>query len=574
MEEEIMTFAITKRLAAASGLAVVLTFPVIAEAQETPKPGGTLTYMTERSRDQPPGWDVEEAASATAMLYVNPYEEYLMIADVLKFGPRGTNEFPFSMMEEEVPERYLTGSLAESWEITKDPVGVKFHIRKGVMWTGNKNIGMAPREFTAEDAAFALNRYRDGKQAGKIKHFIDSGAFKAVDKYTLQATFKTFNAAWAWIIGYALYSPMYPPEVVKAGPMDWRNAVGTGPFILSDYADGSYVTYQKNPNWWNKEQTINGKKYATPFIDELSFPIITSPAAQLAAIRTGQVDLATMVPVTNEQTLRSTSPDLNIKKMPSGRAMDLVFNSTKGPSQDLAFRRAIMVGLDEQAIVNAVLPGGTIGGQPYSRYLGNNIFTPIEEMPKEIAELYGYDPQRAKEMITQAGKAGAKLPIYYSNSDNRSAQATALIADQLSKIGIVPVLTPVEAAVLSKYQTGDTSWEGVLLWFGGNSKTARGADGFRAFPYSSLNKDAGHNERMDRIMAITDGDERDRELKKEGVYMIGQVGEIAIGEAPVLTVWWPWVKNYYGEVEAGFNNSNPMFSTLWIDQDLKKKMGF
>lgn len=562
------------RIAALSGLAIGLAMPVMSFAADTPQPGGTLTFLTERSHDEPPGWDVEEAASASAMLYVNPYMEYLLGADVLTHGPRGSNQFPFSMAEEEVPEQFLTGVLAESWEVTSDPLGVTFKIRPGVMWTGNKNIGMEPREFTAEDAAFVLNRYRNGKQSRKINNFTDEMPFEAVDKYTMRANFTRFNASWAWIIGYALYSPMYPPEMIEAGPTNWRNAVGTGPFILTNYVQGSYVSYRKNPDWWNREQEIDGTTYQTPFIDELVLPIMTSPAAQLAAIRTGQVDLATAVPVVNEDTLKQVDEKLNVVKTPSGRSLDLVFNATQGANKDLKFRRAIMVGIDEQAVVDAVMPGGTIGGQPFSRHLGTNVFTPIEELPDDIAQLYGYDPETAKQMIEETGNAGADFNVYYSNADDRSAQASALLADQLSRVGLNPVLTPLEPAVLSKYQTGDTSWDGVLVWFGGNSKTARGADVFRSFPYSSLHEDAGHNERMNHIMAITDGTERDAGLKKEGAYMIGQVGEIAIGETPVLTVWWPWVKNYYGEVEAGFNTYNPMFSTLWIDQGLKSDMGY
>jgi hypothetical protein len=37
---------------------------------------------------------------------------------------------------------------------------------------------------------------------------------------------------------------------------------------------------------------------------------------------------------------------------------------------------------------------------------------------------------------------------------------------------------------------------------------------------------------------------------------------------------WPWAKNYYGEVEMGFWNAIPAITRLWIDEDMKSKMGF
>ena len=42
----------------------------------------------------------------------------------------------------------------------------------------------------------------------------------------------------------------------------------------------------------------------------------------------------------------------------------------------------------------------------------------------------------------------------------------------------------------------------------------------------------------------------------------------------VFTAWWPWVKGYQGELRAGAVRPGPIYSRLWIDQDLKKKMGF
>ncbi|MBA7695662.1 hypothetical protein ES703_104294 [subsurface metagenome] len=42
----------------------------------------------------------------------------------------------------------------------------------------------------------------------------------------------------------------------------------------------------------------------------------------------------------------------------------------------------------------------------------------------------------------------------------------------------------------------------------------------------------------------------------------------------IVNAYWPWLKNYYGEVETGFFNFTPMTSRLWIDQDMKADLGF
>ena len=42
----------------------------------------------------------------------------------------------------------------------------------------------------------------------------------------------------------------------------------------------------------------------------------------------------------------------------------------------------------------------------------------------------------------------------------------------------------------------------------------------------------------------------------------------------VHTAWWPWVKNYGGELRAGANRPGPIYARIWIDQELKEEMGF
>ncbi|HOB93134.1 MAG TPA: hypothetical protein PKL46_03645, partial [Aquabacterium sp.] len=42
----------------------------------------------------------------------------------------------------------------------------------------------------------------------------------------------------------------------------------------------------------------------------------------------------------------------------------------------------------------------------------------------------------------------------------------------------------------------------------------------------------------------------------------------------VYSAWWPWVKNYGGELRAGADRPGPIHARAWVDQDIKKKGGF
>ncbi|GAI51746.1 unnamed protein product, partial [marine sediment metagenome] len=94
-----------------------------------PQYGGTLTFATYMVDRNPATWDQLDIPWLIQE-YGSPVMEMLVAGDPLTYGPRGTNEYSFEL-NEYIPERMLQGRLAESWEITTDPLGILFHIRKG-----------------------------------------------------------------------------------------------------------------------------------------------------------------------------------------------------------------------------------------------------------------------------------------------------------------------------------------------------------------------------------------------------------------------------------------------------------
>ena len=63
-------------------------------------------------------------------------------------------------------------------------------------------------------------------------------------------------------------------------------------------------------------------------------------------------------------------------------------------------------------------------------------------------------------------------------------------------------------------------------------------------------------------------------MKKLAVYALEQAPCIILPTSYIYTAWWPWVKNYYGEIRVGAHGSAPILARIWIDQEMKKKMGY
>jgi len=242
-----------------------------AAASNEPVYGGTLSVIGYRSTQAPVSWDLA-STNTNADYYIDPYAEFLLTADIDGQGPRGSNAYSFQT-QGVLPAQYLTGQLATSYEQT-DPLTIIFHLRKGVMWTPNANIGFASREFVASDVVYDFNRYFAGPNGGGNTSYIAS--VTATDNYTVTVKFKTYNPDWFYRIGYGIKCGMQPQESVAAGNggvFNWKNQSGTGPFILTDYVNGAYASYSRNKNYWGTT-TIKGKTYSLPFADTLVYPIM------------------------------------------------------------------------------------------------------------------------------------------------------------------------------------------------------------------------------------------------------------------------------------------------------------
>ena len=541
---------------------------------DAPQYGGTLTVVNAVASREEPSWDVAEASSVSSQWYLSPVEESLMEGDVLGKGPRGTNENAYNIFQAEVSDSLLVGALVESWDYTEEPLGVTLKVRPGVYWQANDNIGMAAREVTAEDIAYHINRYRTSSKASKMEGWTDENPAQVVDDSTVFVSFTKPFASWAFVIGYALYNNVYPEEMVNANPNQWTSVVGTGPFAISSYTEASNANYTKNENWRLSGQVINGETYEAPFVDQLVLPIMPDESVQISALRTGQVDIMTSVNIMYKETLESSCPGLNIIEAASGSAYNLRFNSTNGPCANLDFRRALMIGTDNETLA-ATFDGAVMGGYPYSYSLGESIYTPINELPDDVKKLYDYDPDLAISMLEEGGFTGETMVLNYISTDTTAATVAEFLADQWSKLGLNVQLNVVDSAVYASYDTGDgTGWSGALIKTGGNSKTSRGIENSRNFAYLSAYTDETFNQMMDEMMAETDITKREALIKEAAVYFIGTVDEFGLFETTTLNCWWPWVKNYYGESDAGCFNMSQMFGTAWIDQELKESMGY
>ena len=138
-------------LALILGVAGFLDRPVWAAE---PQYGGTITFLDGYGAAFPPS-TCDPATGVWTAIYLEPYFEPLLASDIEKYGPCGTNEYPF-YHSQGAPEYLLKGLLAESWSLPDEKTMI-FKLRQGIMYQG-KPGEMASRELTAEDVVSSYKR--------------------------------------------------------------------------------------------------------------------------------------------------------------------------------------------------------------------------------------------------------------------------------------------------------------------------------------------------------------------------------------------------------------------------------
>lgn len=540
---------------------------------EVPKYGGTLTVMMYWVDRDPTSWDPAENSWPTNC-FNGPYMEQLLTGDYLSKGLRGTKEFDFSC-QDFIPTSCLEGELAEKWEML-DPLTFVFKIRKGVYFPNKPGV-MSQREFTAHDAAFALNRWKDSPKIPKGKTEVFE-SFAAVDNYTLKVKMKYFDSDWLNRIGWSMLTHLYPPELVQAGIADWKNQIGTGPFMLTEFVKGSQLVYEHNPIYWRKI-TNSGKKYQLPFVDKLVFPIIKDESTQIAALRTGKVDIHTRVSWRYKGSLESSTPQLR-----RWRYLEPIVNLTmlrmdRPPFNDIRVRQAMNMALDKQNMIKSLYGGeGLLLSAPFAASWPKTLYTPLEELPEAAKMLFQYNPEKAKKLIAEAGYPnGFEFEVVFRNQP-AWVDMFEMAASYWQAVGLKPKLISTDYAnkmsILDKreYKHAINFLKGCNTPELNLSALGDPRDKYCGQMWGDTPECKQFMEMFKKAVQTQDETTRNKILKETNIYWLTVAPAVIFPTEYKYAYAWPWVKNYEGEIAVKYYNDTPVLAGVWTDQAMKDEM--
>ena len=231
-----------------------VTDPTTGKVIPAPEYGGTIVRL---QTNEPPHTDTyftHHAANATDG-----------VTESLAHADWGIDRAVFDHMKRPTPLWVMRGQLATDW-VQNDPVTYTIGIRDDVYW--HDKAPMNGRKMTAQDVEWNFQRYlhlgefAEG-QEGPCCTFksVKWESVTATDDNTVVFKLQEPNIDTLTIL-FTSYSPhILPREVVEehGDIQDWRNLVGTGPFMLADWVDGSSMTWEKNPNYWGTDREVPRK---------------------------------------------------------------------------------------------------------------------------------------------------------------------------------------------------------------------------------------------------------------------------------------------------------------------------
>jgi len=565
----------------AKGLAGALALLLSGSAfggQEGPAPqyGGSLEIATVYYTISALSWDNNDFNwkhnHDTGAVY-----EQLFSADLSQAQHNG-GKYAF-VADAWIPTEAMRGELAEKWEWKQNPLQLVVTLRKGIMFPEKPGV-MKAREFVADDVVYTFNRLNASpKKIPQYFDFVTSVA--APDRYTVVFNMKEYNAEWAYRFGYGYYSAIVPREVVEAAPdnggaKDWKNINGTGPFMLTDYVAGNSNTYSKNPNYWDKEK-IGGTEYKLPFVDKVIYRIIKDEATVVTAFRTGKLDMLEGVRWQNVESLKKSNPQIQWHRYLAMGGQYLAMRVDTKPFDDVRVRRALNMAVNKKEIVDSYYNGNAeIFAYPeHPEYVG--YFEPLESMPDSVKELFTYNPEKAKKLLAEAGYPnGFTFKVQVNANSPEHADLLPLIAGYLEQIGVKMEIQPMEYAAFLSAMTTQTNAPGYFMGNGHTNPTTTIRKNFVKGQVWNPSQwdDPAFAKRMDAVYAEPDEQKRMTEIKAMTREILDKAPYLWLPTPYSYTAWWPWVKNYGGELRAGSVRPGPIYARIWVDQEMKKQMGY
>ncbi len=321
-------------------------------------------------------------------------------------------------------------ALAESWDISDDGLVYTFHLRDANFHSG--------RAVTADDVVYSFNRlavppdgivpaptYATSIIIGSFEGYAETqdgsalllSGVQAIDERTVEITLTRPNSAL--LAALTMVPAAIIPQENAVDPTTFSESTnGTGPFMVEEWVRQDHITLIRNPKYWGEQ----------PALDRVVMRIIPEKSVVLIEFLAGNLDIAIVPP----SDVVRISEDPALEGRVQNQSILSIFwlspNITRPPLDNLQVRQALTMSIDRQAIVDSVLQGQ---GVPAHGPLppGLSAYDPDYDP-------FPYDPDRARELLTEAGYPDGVDVEFRTWDDEVEGRVLTAIQAQWAEVGI------------------------------------------------------------------------------------------------------------------------------------------
>jgi len=399
--------ALKQALSAALIGTAILAMPAAAE---TPKYGGTLTYMI--PADAPPSFDGHRESTYATVHSVAPF--YSVLMRVNPENPAATTEFVCDLCTE-LPQPADDGKTY-TFMIRQD---VKFHDGSPL---------------TAADVAASFNKIifpPDGLLSARASNYLMVDKVEAPDTSTVVFRLKFATSAFL----PALADPfnfIYKKAILDKDPRWYeKNILGSGPFKFAGYETGQSIKGEKNAEYYNSGR---------PYLDGFTGIYADKQVVRVEAIRSDRaaIEFRSMPPAARDELVKVLGDQITVQESDWNVASGVTPNHKRKPFDDPRVRRALTLAIDRwhgAPAVSKIAIVKTVGGIVFPG-------SPLAATHQELKEIAGFWPDidksraEARRLLKEAGAEGLSFELLNRNVDQPFKYVATWIIDEWSKIGL------------------------------------------------------------------------------------------------------------------------------------------
>jgi peptide/nickel transport system substrate-binding protein len=294
--------------------------------------------------------------------------------------------------------------------VSTDGKEYTFTLRRGVKFHNGRLL-------TADDVKFTLERNLDPQTGHPHRdYYEDIHEIEVIDAHTVRIALPKPNAMFIFNMARANSAIIAREEVARLK----SHPIGTGPFQFVEWVRGDRITLSKFRDYYES---------GVPALDQVVFRFIQDPSAQVAALRAGDVDVIGVGLSPESAVELKVEPQFQVIQGLTTTDVLVAMNNSKPPFSDLRVRQAITHAINRDEVIKGAVFGMA---NPIASHMD-----PLNPFYVEMNPPYAYDPQRAKQLLTEAGyPQGFEFVLRLAEPYLAYRRVGEIIASQLAKVGL------------------------------------------------------------------------------------------------------------------------------------------